>query len=225
MKNKSFLLGFMGFILCSSAFGQNVFGADEDRDAQPNHVIYIQDLILNAGSAAALQVIMNDDEEAVGFQFDLFLPEGVTLAEESSLAISPGSIIDVKQHIFDTAILRNGACRVLCYSFQNKSFTLNSGDIASIKIIVDSNLPNGIYPIILKNVEVTRSNGLQCKKENEIEGLLSITDEDLDDITPVEVDKTINNRVIYNLMGIRVKKLYPGQIGIIDGKKIIVNSK
>lgn len=223
MKNKSFLLGFLGFILCSSAFGQNVVVADEDRDVRPNHVVYIQDLILNAGSEAALQVKLKDEDEAVGFQFDLYLPKGVTLAEEPSLAISPGSIINVKQHIFDTALLRNGACRVLCYSFQNKGFTSNSGDIASINITVDSNLPNGVYPIILKNVEVTKSNGLQSKKEKEVEALLSITDDDLDDITPVEVDKTINDKVIYNLMGIRVKKLYPGQIGIINGKKIIVN--
>lgn len=216
---KRFLL--LTCLLCCCALCQSAFGRDGNNKSK--RMVFIQDITLNAGATATLEVKLDVERETVGFQFDLYLPQGVTLTDEPSTAITSGSIINDKSHFLDAEMLKNGVYRVLCYSLQNCAFNSNSGIVANINVNVDKDLPNGIYPIVLKNIEIANSNGLNSIKLKETESALSVTDEDISGITQIESDNSKADNSVYNLMGQKVKKLHPGQIGILNGKKIMVN--
>ena len=159
-------------LLCCLFACPRLFGADNVTGLA--NVVFIQDASLDAGAEAVLTAMIKNDIQAVGFQFDLCLPEGITLSGEPSSAITSGSVVNVNKHVMMAAQRKDGSCRVLCYSLQNSSLMSSNGSAATIKVKVNPILPTGSYPVVLKNVEITNADGLRVQRMEAVNTTITV---------------------------------------------------
>lgn len=105
----------------------------------------------------------NSTEDYNGFQFDVVLPEGVTI-NKSHYVLSDrfgdsGMSVTIKQ-------LDNGNYRVLCFSMSNAIITGTTGPIITLTLEADASAPSGATAGQLKNVMVSKSDGSNVKLPN-----------------------------------------------------------
>lgn len=134
--------------------------AGEDTDiSQIANTIYIERIEAAAGQQIRLSVKMKNIVEVQGYQFDLYLPTGVTIAtDEDGFALAELSTARTtknKTNYFDTAETADGGFRVLCGSSKGYTFSGNDGEVAIITLNIASDIAEGEHPIILKNVKLS----------------------------------------------------------------------
>ena len=136
---------------------------DPDTDiSSMNNVIYIEPMEEKTGSQATISLKMKNSAAIRGFQFDLYLPEGVTVVKSSKGKIqgslSAGRLPDEDEHTLTFSEQADGAIRFLCSSQYDETFTGNDGEIATLKVNIADNMEDGEYPIQLKNMKLTETN-------------------------------------------------------------------
>ena len=67
-------------LLCFFAFSVVVPAATDGDVTQQANVIYVENATVEAGNSATLVAKLKTDIDAVAFQFDLVLPEGISLS-------------------------------------------------------------------------------------------------------------------------------------------------
>ena len=131
-----------------------------------NNVLYVKSATCIKGGSVELSVALKNNVSISGFQFDLYLPSGVTVASETDAwgdesietAFSSGrgnpsyftymsSFPEANNH---------SHVRVLCYSM-NKTLSGTDGVVATVKVNVSSSVANGTYNVILKETSVSNS--------------------------------------------------------------------
>ena len=127
-----------------------------------DNVIYMDETEALAGTEATLSIKMKNTAAIRGFQFDLYLPEGVTVAKSTNGKIqgslSPGRLPSEDEHSLTFSEQADGAIRFLCSSQYDETFTGNDGEIATLKVNVAADMTDGEYPIQLKNIKLTETN-------------------------------------------------------------------
>lgn len=113
------------------------------------------------GSQVTLPVSMENPAGITGFQFDMYLPEGVTCATDDRgfPMVSLGDRTDIYSHTIEAAMQQSGALRVLCYSTTNILFDGNDGNVANIKLDIAADAPVGLQQIRVDNVTLTAPAG------------------------------------------------------------------
>lgn len=142
--------------------------ADNTDISKYKDVIYIESTEAEAGEQIVLSVKMKNSIEVPGFQFDLYLPDGMSVAEIDGMCdvnLSTVRTSSVKTNFFDSAIQSDGALRVLCNTTKKNPatgklfcFTGNDGEVCTITVNVDNNIANGNYNIELKSIEISDVN-------------------------------------------------------------------
>lgn len=127
-----------------------------------NNVIYITPFSAAAGSEEySISISMKNTADIRGFQFDLYLPEGVTALKTAKGRIqgtlNEGRLPEEDEHELTLSEQSDGAIRFLCSSLYEETFTGNDGEIATLKVKVDSEMPTGDYPVMLKDVKLTEN--------------------------------------------------------------------
>lgn len=143
---------FLTFILfLTSIFSSASTSASTEVPPQ-DYLLYINDCIATAGKQVTLSLCMNNATNATLWQTDLLLPEGITIAKASN------GTLDIKKsarattsHTITANILNNGAIRIMCSSAQNKNFTGNEGEVATITLNIADDIPTGNHTITLRN--------------------------------------------------------------------------
>ena len=151
-------------ILCL-IFGICSIWADTDTDvSQYSEIVYIESASAHAGEELALSVQLNNVNPVIGYNFKLYLPEGVTIKSEEDDwgdmvldASLSGSRTTASRHTFETALASDGSVNVLCYSTKNNTFKGNSGEVASITVQIASSVQPGTYPVIIRNEAISLS--------------------------------------------------------------------
>ena len=127
-----------------------------------NNVIYIEPMEGQCGTQATISLKMKNTAAIRGFQFDLYLPEGVTVVKSSKGKIqgflSEGRLPDEDEHTLTFSEQSDGAIRFLCSSQYEETFTGNDGEIATLKVNIADNMEDGEYPIQLKSMKLTENN-------------------------------------------------------------------
>jgi len=127
------------------------------------NVIYVAPASVISGSAAetTLSICMNNTAAIRGFQFDLYLPEGMTAVKSSKgkfiVSLNSDRLAEDDEHTLTVAEQANGAIRFLCGSQYDETFTGTSGEIATIKVNIEG-LATGEYPITLKAIKLSETN-------------------------------------------------------------------
>ena len=143
-----------------AVFQSNKVTAGEDTDITTiENGIYIEPIEAAPGQQVTLSVKMKNTADIQGYQFDLYLPEGVSVAtDEDGFALAEMSIARTtknKTDYFGSDFQSNGAFRVLCGSTKGYTFSGTDGEICTIVLNVADNLEEGELPVILKEITVT----------------------------------------------------------------------
>ena len=141
---------------------KKISGGDDTDISQLNNVIYIENVEANAGKQLTLSVKMKNSVEVQGFGFDLYLPDGVTVAEDedgfSLVTLSTERTTEKKTNYFDSNIMDGGFLRVLASSTKGYTISGTDGEIVQIIVNIDKDMEAGDYPIILKEIALSDNN-------------------------------------------------------------------
>ena len=172
--------------------------------------LFIEPFSIKAGGEAEMVIdLTNPDDEITLVQFDLGLPEGLSVKKvDGEYDIDIAGRTTWKKHSLDANEQADGTIRFLLASSSNKELTGTEGAIIKMTLAADSEFSEG--DILLKNIL------LVTPEEKEI------TQED---VVVVEVKDIFIQRqqtpLFYTISGQRLKKPRKG-INIIDGRKVIV---
>ena len=131
------------------------------------------------GTQATVSLKMKNTAEIRGFQFDLYLPEGMTVVKSSrgriQGALSEGRLPDEDERELTFSEQADGAIRFLCSSLYDETFTGNDGEIATLQVNVAENMADGNYPVVMKHVKLTETDISKFYETEEIETTVTIT--------------------------------------------------
>ena len=109
-----------------------------------------------AGKQIVLPIDMNNVASIKAFQFDLYLPEGVTIAkdedEEELIELTTRA---AKSHTIAYSNRPDGAIRMICTSMSGATFKGNEGTIVNVTLDVAPSMTDGDYDIEVKNIELS----------------------------------------------------------------------
>ena len=126
-----------------------------------DNVIYIEPMEARTGTQATISLKMKNTAEIRAFQFDLYLPEGVTAVKSAKSRIqgflSAGRLPEEDEHTLSFSEQPDGAIRFLCGSEYDETFTGNDGEIATLLVNIADNIADGDYPVQLKAMKLTET--------------------------------------------------------------------
>lgn len=188
--------------------------ADNTDISKYKDVIYIESTEAEAGDQIILSVKMKNSIEVPGFQFDLYLPNGMSVAETNGMCdvnLSTARTTSVKTNFFDSAIQTDGALRVLCNTTKKNPttgklfcFSGNDGEVCTITVNVNKSIANGNYNIELRSIEISDVNSAPHKLEDVIVSTVSVGnkvvfygDDWMTDITSVNIGRFQSGYELY----------------------------
>jgi len=116
---------------------------------------------IDTGTQTSLSIRMKNTALIRSFQFDLYLPDGVSVVKSSKGRIqgslSQSRLPDEDQHLLTFSEQPDGAIRFLCGSEYDESFTGSDGEIATLQIDVSADMSAGDYPVYIKNITLSET--------------------------------------------------------------------
>ena len=177
-------IGVANIILTGSPFGNSnsvkpAYSRARSTDlSTKENVIYVETLTADAGTQATLSFQMKNTAAIRGFQFDLYLPDGVTVVKNAKGRIqgslSEGRLPDDDEHTLTIQEQADGGIRFLCGSQYDETFTGNIGEIATLQVSIAEGMPNGNYPIVLKNMRLTETDISKFYDSDDVETTLRV---------------------------------------------------
>ena len=133
------------------------------------------------GKQVQLPVALNNQHEITAFQFDLYLPNGVSVAKKSNGKM----IIETTERMEGTYSMSSNTIdnfvRVTGYSAEGDAFTGNSGDILNITLDISNAVTDGDYTISIKDIVLSDVNNTEYHPAN-AEGTLTVKSYTLGDV-------------------------------------------
>ena len=197
--------------------------ATDESDAE--NVIYVENVSGSKNSQVELSVRMKNASDIRGFQFDLYLPEGVTIANNAKASLSSDRLAAGDAHTLMADEMTDGAVRFLCSSMNDESFAGGDGEIATLTVNIADNVANGDYDVVVKNAIMTETDISRSYEADDIKSTLTVLDQT--GVETVTADDEHRDGTIYTVGGQLVgKKSTTSQLRkgvyIRNGKKIVV---
>lgn len=185
------------------------------------NTLTVAPLTLNPGEIGTLNIDMTNEKNICSFQFNIKLPEGISVVKEYNEDDEYVEAINLtsrkkSSHELSFKQTADGGYFLLAFSLSNSTFRDNSGSIVSIKVKADDNLAEGNYGVILSNVIMVTPDEEKISQED-YSGHISISS--LDGID--QVDESGSIRVLLQDNGIVVEGTQIGDklsLVAIDGK-------
>jgi hypothetical protein len=160
--------GIANIIHTGSIYGSNASRAMSRSPKKVNtdissmsNIVYIDPFNVSAGEQTTLSIKMKNSAAIRGFQFDLYLPEGVTAVKNAKGRIlgslSNGRLPEDDAHTLTITEQTDGAIRFLCGSQYDETFTGTDGEIATLTVQVADDMAEGVYPIIMRTMKLTET--------------------------------------------------------------------
>lgn len=187
---------------------KEIIEVDDDTDVSAlDNVIYLEKMEGNAGTTATMSFRMKNSAAIRGFQFDLYLPDGVTAVKNAKGriqgALSSERLPEDDEHTLTIQEQPDGAIRFLCNSLYDETFTGTDGEIATLQVTIAENMEDGDYPIFIKNMKLTETNISNYYETDYLKSTLSITSYILGDVNgDTKVDVSDYTGVANHIVGI-----------------------
>jgi hypothetical protein len=143
-----------------------------------NNIIYVEPFNAAAGAQVQVSIKMKNSAAIRGFQFDLFLPDGVTAAKSTKgkilASLTENRLPDEDEHTLTLSEQGDGSIRFLCGSLADETFTGTDGEIATLTINIDGGVANGNYSVFLKNMKLTETDISNFYETESIETTLTV---------------------------------------------------
>lgn len=181
---------------------KNIMRTQVLTETQARDNIFINDFTINASESKTIEVNMNNVDTYCAFQFDMYLPEGLTIDEEDEEFLIEATSRLTKSHMISTNKLSENVIRFVVYSNKNSNIKLNEGAIMTIPFTASAEMAAGTYQIEIKDVILSYNTGDGVNASNattEVE-VLSSTSSSIS----VTVDKN-SDIEYYNIQGIRME--------------------
>ncbi len=196
--------------------------ATDESDA--DNVIYVENVSGSKNSQVELSVRMRNASDIRGFQFDLYLPEGVSMATNAKASLSSDRLAAGDAHTLMADEMTDGAVRFLCSSMNDESFAGGDGEIATLTVNIADNVANGDYDVVVKNAIMTETDISKSYEADDIKSTLTVLDQT--GVETVTADNERRDGSIYTVGGQLVgKKSTTSQlrkgIYIRNGKKFV----
>lgn len=163
--------------------------SDDDKDtdiSQYDNIVYINNVEARAGSQTTLSVQLKNIADIYGYQFNLYLPTGCTIPTTTDAfgdvviaASQTETRTNSSRHTFETR-LNSNVLTVLCYSASAKSFVGSDGEVAQITINIPEGMAVGDYPIVIKDLVLSKANNMTENIER-VKSTLTISNTKLGD--------------------------------------------
>lgn len=163
--------------------------SDDDKDtdiSQYDNIVYINNVEARAGSQTTLSVQLKNIADIYGYQFNLYLPTGCTIPTTTDAfgdvviaASQTETRTNSSRHTFETR-LNSNVLTVLCYSASAKSFVGSEGEVAQITINIPEGMAVGDYPIVIKDLVLSKANNMTENIER-VKSTLTISNTKLGD--------------------------------------------
>ena len=188
-----------------------------------DNVIYLSPSAAKPNSEAILSFKMKNTVGIRGFQFDLYLPNGVTAVKTGigklKASLSSGRRADGDQHTLTLSEQQDGAIRFLCSSMDDETFTGNDGEIATLTVSIAGDMVHGDYPILLKKMKLSESNISNCYETESRMATITINNNSATGIEQLTTGSS--SETYYNLQGQRVNTPAKG-VFVKNGKKVMM---
>ena len=143
-----------------------------------DNIIYVEPFNAAAGAQVQMSIKMKNSAAIRGFQFDLFLPDGVTVAKSAKgkiiASLTESRLPLEDEHTLTLSEQGDGSIRFLCGSMADETFTGTDGEIATLTINVDGGVANGDYPIYLRTMKLTETDISKYYETESIETTLTV---------------------------------------------------
>ena len=187
--------------------------------------IYIEPVSVQGQSEVTLSVKMRNAVEAEGFEFDLYLPDGMSFVTDTEgfaeVSLSTERTNSKKTNSFDSVIQEDGSLRVLAASTNGSSISGNDGEVALVTIHIDPSLTAAEYPLLLKNIAIADVNAVSHStdlKESTITILYNGITTGIDG-----VDEMDDNADWYTLDGKKLNSKPKAKgVYIMNGQKVVI---
>lgn len=146
-----------------------------------DNVLTLDNIVGNKGTQVTLPVGLTNKHSITAVQFDIYLPEGVTIATDSrgKMRIKTTSRMDGTYSVMGSTM--DGFTRVVGYSPDTDPFLGGSGNILNITLDVGSNVSIGNYTIRIKDIVLSDINNNEYHPAD-VGGVLTIKDYTLGDV-------------------------------------------
>ena len=194
----------------------------------------IEDMTMNAGETKQVSVILNNpDKKYTVFQFDLTLPDGVTIARNGNGKLMASLVADrIDDHTLSVAETGDNTYRLLAFSMSNAEFYGTGGALVDITLQADEDISNGAKTVMLRSQVFTATSGVQFKWADKEFGIL------VNDSENTGIDEILQNSQkgglmkVYTLTGLLLFAVpesdfsekwqhLPSGVYIINGQKMI----
>lgn len=110
-----------------------------------------------AGETITLNINMSNDMEVCAYQFDMLLPEGITVATDAAgrCQAKLGERTNGSRHNLMCVKQPDGTVRFLCFSLYNYAFSSTNGCVATVQLNVAEDCKAGSLPITLSNIIIS----------------------------------------------------------------------
>ena len=122
---------------------------------EKNNKLTVTDMTQCSGGRGVLNVLLTDEETIMGFQFDLQLPTGVTVAEKDGKLLAELTGNAVNTHSISSSKVSNGLYRFVVTPQSSRAISQANGDGMTITIDVADNMAVGTYTMTIKDIEMT----------------------------------------------------------------------
>ena len=135
---------------------------NDEQGADTQNYLTIENITANKKAQVILPIGMKNQRSISGLQFDLYLPDGVTVATKSNgkMLIETTERMDGSYTVSSNVI--DNFVRVVGYSADGDAFRGNSGDILKITLNVDESMAEGNYSVRIKDIVLSDVNNTEC---------------------------------------------------------------
>lgn len=141
--------------------------------AETTNTVTIQNLVIKPGETANLFVDMTNDVEITAFQFDIKLPEGISIpVDEYGDPLITLTSRATNTHQIVSAYQEDGSLRVAAYSSKSRPFKGNNGTLVEITLEASPTLDDGIHDIEMSTIYIIKPDGSQLDIENLTHGIV-----------------------------------------------------
>ena len=194
-----------------------------------DNYVYIDPFNASTGAEYVVAVNMKNEVEAEGFEFDMYLPDGMSFVLDEDgfpeASLSTERTTARKTNNFDAVIQPDGALRVLAASSNGSSISGNDGEVALVKIKIDESLAAGTYTLQLKNIVISDVDAVSHYTE-ERDAYATVVQGVATGVDGFDADAPTAG-YYYNLNGQLVRRNattdgLPAGVYIVNGKKVVV---
>ena len=149
---RKLIIGCMALLSSSWAWADNAFSID--------------DFSITAGEEKEIEVKMSNDVTITAFQFNIALPEGVSIKydeDEEAYCVGRTSRL-LSAHVLTSELQQNGDYKVMVYHNSNKNIKGNSGEVVvTLTLVASDQVSTGAFTPTITKQEMTEADGTKHK--------------------------------------------------------------